>query len=458
MRFIKSTSATIIFKGIAMSCGLAISVLVGRTLGPEGRGVYGLIMTVVILSTNFGLFGMTGANSYLVGNDINRSRSVGIFSLATGLIGAALTISLILLLGHSKFSVSEGLPSNLLIPTFFLIPIFLLGSLFANAYLGQGKIIGFNLFESGEKVILLAIGVACLAMAKTGLETFLALGVSAISVFLALYIIVYFIKSPTGPLINTGLISPAITYSVRSYVATVLTYFVMKSGIFFVAHILGTAEAGQYSTAQQLAEMMVIVPSVIGTVLFSAIARGEKSSLTASVVRAATAIMLPITLILALTRKFVVVTLFGIDFLPAADIFLILLPGTFILGLEVLMSSEIAGRGYPWPAALAWLPTLVLNIAGYSLLIPIMGTKGAALSTTISFCAIFSIILVYYRKLTSQTLSDLFVIKGEDISIIKGAIKSVFAIKRHSKEVSIDVTTPIPHKSPAKVERVSAKV
>ena len=76
MRFIRSSSITLIFKAMAMLCGFGVSILIGRTLGPEGRGVYGLVMTIIILALNFGLFGFAGANTYLISSDKNRSRSL----------------------------------------------------------------------------------------------------------------------------------------------------------------------------------------------------------------------------------------------------------------------------------------------------------------------------------------------------------------------------------------------
>ena len=62
MRFIKSAGTTLAFKIIAMSFGLGISVLIGRAMGPEGRGVYGLVMTVIMISSVFGVFGLGAAN------------------------------------------------------------------------------------------------------------------------------------------------------------------------------------------------------------------------------------------------------------------------------------------------------------------------------------------------------------------------------------------------------------
>ena len=87
MRFIKSAGTTVIFKVLAMASGLAVSVIISRTLGPECRGIYGIIMTVLILGSSFGVFGLNTSNTYLIARKKSRCRTIGDQSLLIGLIG-----------------------------------------------------------------------------------------------------------------------------------------------------------------------------------------------------------------------------------------------------------------------------------------------------------------------------------------------------------------------------------
>lgn len=458
MRFIKSGATTIIFKFIAMSASLGVSVLIGRTLGPDGRGTYGLIMTIIVLSTNFGLFGLAGANAYLIGGDRTRSRAIGVHSLAIGLLGAAVAVTTVLVINSTYPSALRGLTPGLLIPTLLLVPIFLWGTLFSYAFLGQGRITAFNIFESVEKLLIVLLGIVCLVIAGAGLETFMVCSAASVAVFLGLYISSYFIKSPAGPLYEFRILPSALSYGIRAYVATILTYAVLRSGIFFVNSWLGTAQAGLYATAQQLAELLVIMPGIIGTVLFSRIAGGARSALTARVVRTAAVMMLPIFAILAAARKLIIVLLFGIEFAPAADIFLIFLPGTYLLGLEVIIASEFAGCGYPWPAALAWLPVLIINVTGYALLIPRLGVAGAAISTTFSFLILFAYILLYYRQQSGQNLRRILILQREDIMILAEVARSLPFINRHFKKARTHAAQAVSDKGQAEIERTGVQV
>ncbi len=66
MRFIHSASTTIILKAVALIGGLGTSIIISRILGPEGRGIYGIIMTVIVLSASFGVFGFAASNTYFI--------------------------------------------------------------------------------------------------------------------------------------------------------------------------------------------------------------------------------------------------------------------------------------------------------------------------------------------------------------------------------------------------------
>lgn len=441
---------------IAMVCGFGVSILIGRVLGPEGRGIYGLVMTIIVLSQNFGLFGFASANTFLISIDKSRSRSLGLQSLIIGAIGSLIVITAIYIINMNWPTIIGGLDSTLFWATLSLVPIFLWGSLFSCAYLGRGMIVSYIMFETGQRAIFMLLAIVVLGLLHWGINSYMILVSISISVMVLAYVALYFKSAPQGPALNLKMVPSALTYGIRSYSATVVTFAVMRSGIFFVNYFCGTAQAGMFSVAQQMAELLVIVPSVIGTVLFSRIASGDSKELTAKVTRTATAIFLPLFVFLALIRNVLVTLLFGVEFLPAAEVFLILLPGTFFLGLEVLIASDIAGRGYPWPAALAWIPILIMNVVGYSLLVPRFGINGAAFSSTVSFIAIFAFILWYYRRISGQKLRTMFIVDKNDLkkilSIPKEIIPSRLLVLRKKKN---DVQTVL-HKDKAEIERISA--
>ena len=439
---------------IAMFCGFGVSILIGRVLGPEGRGIYGMVMTIIMLALNFGLFGFAGANTFLISRDKIHSKALGVQSLIVGLVGAFIVMIIVVVVNAYWPKVLGDLDSTLLWVTIAMVPLYLWGSSFSSAYLGRGKIVIYMMFEMGQRAIFMVVAVVAFGFLSWDMNSYMIAVLVALGIMISLYVGWYFKSSPDGPTFNSKMFSAALGYGTRSYVASVVTFAVLRSGIFFVNYYMGTAQAGLFSVAQQMAELLVIVPSVIGTILFSRIAGGDSKELTARVIRTATVIFLPLFLFLAMFRNILVTLLFGAEFLPAAHVFLIFLPGTFFLGLEVLIVSDIQGRGYPWAAALAWIPILIMNVIGYMILIPRFGIDGAAFSSTISFITIFVYILWYYKRISGQNLRAMFLADKNDLKKILSIPKEMIPAKLLVFRKKRNNVQPILHEDKTEIERV----
>ena len=350
-----------------------------------------------------------------------------------------------------------NLDNRLLWATLALVPLFLWGALFSSAYLGRGKVIHYIMFETGQRAVFMLTAIIALWFLHWGVGSYMTLVALSVGILILIYISLYFKSVPDGPILNLKLVPSAMGYGIRTYSATVVTFAVMRSGIFFVNYYGGKGDAGLFAIAQQMSELLVIVPSVIGTLLFSRIAGGNSKELTARVTRTTAAVFLPLFIILAVGRKTLITILFGSSFLPASEAFLILLPGTFFLGLEVIIASDIAGRGYPWPAALAWIPILIMNVIGYTTLIPRYGINGAAVSSTISFLTIFAFILWYYRRLSGQKLRNMFIIDKNDIRKILSIHREVVParlILKYGRRNDVEANC---HKSEAEIESIGSQ-
>lgn len=427
MRFLKSATMTLGFKFIAMSSGLAVSIIVGRTLGPEGRGIYGLIMTVIILASSLGVFGFNTANTYFVAQDKSRSRGFGLQSLFVGLTGAALATAVFLIIAALRPQTVSGLEGPLRWMTIAILPLFLWGQLFSQSYLGQGRIVGYNVFHAGQRVIFALAAIIILWWLGLDITTYMAVVLASVALLVAGYITTYFRTSPQGPLTGLKMTAKSFFYGCRPYTASIFTMATMRSGIFFVNYFKGTSEAGLFSVAQQISELLVIIPSVVGTILFSRVSSGNSRDLTARVIRTVASAFLPVFIVLALVAKPLIVLLYGEEFLGSVNALLIILPGSYLLGLEVIIAGDISGRGYPWGAALIWVWIFILNSIGYMVLIPAYGINGAAWSISICFALVFVYIVRYSRRLSGFTLAEMFIPRMADLREILSIPKMMMA-------------------------------
>ena len=430
MRFLKSVSTTLVFKAIAMAAGLAVSIVIARVLGPEGRGVYALVMTIIVMSASFGVFGLTAANTFFVAKNGQLARTIGTQSVIAGLAGALLSILVIYFLHTMNPAIFKGLNDVTLELTSAMIPLFLWGNLFAFAYLGRGKILAFNSFETGQRAIFFVLSLLILWHWQKSLEIYLAAVLSVIGILVMVYIINYYRDISHGPIYESGYTATSLGYGIKSYMATLLTLTVMRSGVLFTNYFGGNENAGFFAVAQQISELVIIIPTVVGTVLFGRISRGDSYYLTPLVLRTITALFLPVTLLLFYVGDWLIISIFGEAFTGAIVPLKIMLPGAFLLGLEVIMAKDIAGRGYPWPAVLAWVPVLIINVVGFVVLIPRFGVNGAAISVSISFLTIFALITSYYVKLTETSFSRLFLIQKQDVRTLLTEFQSLIFANR----------------------------
>ncbi len=325
---------------------------------------------------------------------------------------------LVSLLQHFVPDVLKGLEGTVFLVTLLIVPLFLWGNLYARAYLGLGRVIAFNTFETFGRGIFFGVAVVMVLIMKKDIAAYLTAVLICLGILTAGYVIRYFQIAPAGKTKAREFFTLSVSYGVRPWIAAVFTWITIRSGIFFVNYFKGTAEAGLFSVAQQISELLIIIPSVVGAILFPRVASGNSKDLTPKVLRTMNAVFLPLFLLLALLAEPIITLLFGTEFLPSAVALRIILPGAFLLGLEVIIAGDIAGRGYPWSVALIWIPVFIFNSIGYVLLVPAYGINGAALATTISYSFVFVYMAFYLRKMTGFSFYELFIPRMADLKAI----------------------------------------
>src|SRR5262249_48722382 len=147
------------------------------------------------------------------------------------------------------------------------------------------------------------------------------------------------------------------------YLATLLGFLVLRVDMLLVNAYGGPHQAGLYSVVAAIADMALIIPMVVGTNLFPRIAGGEQHDTTASVFRSFSPVFGAFCLITIPLARPAIELLYGSSFGPAATLYYWIVPGIFCFGMLNVLANHFAGRGYPWEAALVWVPCLALNVA-----------------------------------------------------------------------------------------------
>jgi O-antigen/teichoic acid export membrane protein len=156
-----------------------------------------------------------------------------------------------------------------------------------------------------------------------------------------------------------------------------------------VKYFLGAEQAGYYSIASTMADYLLMLPSIIGLILFprlSAMAdRYEKLRQAKKVAMGTALVLIPSLVLASLTAEPVVHVLFGTAFLPAVSPFLWLTPGIFAMGVQIAVVQFLNSIGYPPVVIWIWACATVLNIVLNFWAIPRFGLTGASVVSSISY-------------------------------------------------------------------------
>ena len=173
-----------------------------------------------------------------------------------------------------------------------------------------------------------------------------------------------------------------------------LTTLNYRVDVFFVDYLLGSNEVGLYSVATNLAELLWQIPTALGFIVFSKVARDELKKEDKDIIKIL--LVIPIVFIstsLILFGSDLVVFLYGEQFFESSKVLLYLLPGIIFMCFYKISYMEVAGKGKPQDNIIIIIISVVLNIIFNAILIPEFGLIGAAISSSISY-SMLSILFV----------------------------------------------------------------
>jgi len=156
--------STLVTRVAVLLIALLSSVVLARTLGPEGRGVFALILLLPTLATSLGLLGFEQANAVYAGLAPG-SRGVLVWQSAAVALGVGGTVAGVgmayFLAGAPGFKALAGAPPALVLLLLATIPARLIVDYWGAIIRGMNRIQLINAVEIGTRVIMF-VGVVVL--------------------------------------------------------------------------------------------------------------------------------------------------------------------------------------------------------------------------------------------------------------------------------------------------------
>jgi O-antigen/teichoic acid export membrane protein len=385
----------------------ATSIVVARTLGVEGKGIYVLVLTVsslLLLGLNLGV---SGAFTYYTASNQFKPAELFAFavllSLAISAIGGAIFWLAYRPLLEGTFLI--GTSPNQMVLVMISLPISLLMTFLASILLGLQQIVAYNainVINYGTN-LLFQVASALLGGGVTG--AILAwLASSALALLATLYLSRSF---ATLDFRSVGkILRPAFSYGIKNYVANLLTFFNYRLDSFLVNFISGPVSVGLYTTGVTMAELLWYIPNSLSSTLFPKVSGLDKevaTRITAQSCRQAMLVSLPLAVVFGAAGIFLIPFFYGAAFAPSVAPFLWLLPGILSMAVSKILTANLSGRGKPQYATYTSGITVAATVALDVALIPSMGIIGAAIASSIAYTAsaLLSVIWFNHENQTS---------------------------------------------------------
>jgi O-antigen/teichoic acid export membrane protein len=231
---------------------------------------------------------------------------------------------------------------------------------------------------------------------------------------------VYLLKrgAPTFS-VNFSFLKKAFVYGAKSQIGLLLSQINRRLDIFIINLFLTPSHVGYYAIAVAMAEFPWYISQAAATVLFpetSSMTKENAYSFTSFVCRNVLLIVLCLGIILFVFGRILITTIFGIDFVISVIPLQLLLPGIVFLSINKILCAGFSGTGRPeygtYTAAVSAGTTVGLDF----LLIPLMGINGAAIASTVAYCAAATTSVILFRRLSKLPLKHFLLAKYEDIA------------------------------------------
>jgi len=418
------------------------SILVNRTLGPEGKGFFELIQLGPNVLTNFGTFGFNESNTYFTGRKpnlipriISNSYSLAlVFSVVAVLLGAGF-----LLIPANRVIFNE-IPMWVGFLALAVIPIALL-DLFLEAILyGENRIWIRNWHEiirivSG--IVFMGIFVVIFQFYVRGAVYGYLLINTALLAF-TFFMLLRFHRAPPAKF-DCELAKESWLFARFSWGANFAQYLLLnidKWLIFLLAAEATRAEqVGLYTTAANVMVNIWIIPASIQTALIPKITRkgeSERKKLVPPSLRIVTILVIMAIAILILIGKPALDILYNRpdkpwDFTAAYIPMMLLIPGIFSMSFAKVFAADFFSRGKPYVSMWVSVFALVNNVWINFVLIPsdymlgnlsIGGMNGAAIASSVAYTLSFLLFLILYVRESGEKSRDLFIPKRSDFETI----------------------------------------
>jgi O-antigen/teichoic acid export membrane protein len=418
---------------LGVGLGLATSIVVSRSLGPQEKGVYDLLFsTATLFALVLGLSIPSGI-TFAVARKASSPRRLVVWVAGIGVVQAIVAFAVLAVLSTTDLAASLGLgttdPAVMVVLALLVAALCVAPSLRGILVGNQRVALASWLDLLGRAITFLLLLVVALAAvggtadADRFIMALLVGGVLGASLYLPAAV-----RTRVAG-VGAGL-GAVIRFATPSYGANVLQYLNYRVDLFLVAYFRDLREVGLYALAVSLAQLVWLVSNAVATAVFARVGSTsdepqEAAGRTAALSRNVLVVQLALAGALALLAKPLLQVLYGPAFASAVSALWLLLPGVAVFGLGSVLAAHLAGLGRPnlnlWVAASSLVVTLTLDL----LLIPSLGMNGAAVASSASYATTAVLTALLFTRITGLPLRSVLVPRRADLRRLLTVVRAV---------------------------------
>ncbi|PKP40935.1 MAG: multidrug transporter MatE [Bacteroidetes bacterium HGW-Bacteroidetes-13] len=425
MSFLKDTLSVGISKVLMIAFGLATTILIARTLGPEKNGIIASLLVYPSLFMTIGSLGIRQSTAYFLGKNIYTETQIK--TAVSQIWFLSSVISLITCFCLIYFISSSGDNLILVFLAILPIPFSLFNTYNSGIFLGKNEIGIFNKINWIPTLIILLVTIVLVWWFSFDIVGYMiALIGGPVFMFVVLLFKNKFIKAFSFQFewqIVKKMLSLGLIYAFALLIIN-LNY---QLDIIIMDKLSTPYEIGIYSKGAAITQYLWQIPMMLSTIVF---ARGVTSkdtygfSLKVSQLLRISVLAIGLgSVFLFLFSDWVIVGMFGEKFKGSISVLNLLLPGVLLLTIFKVMNMDLAGRGKPWISLKAMIPALLVNIILNIFWIPNFGANGAALASTVSYSMAALLFLYFYSKEVCIPIKTIISYKISDFAPIFQLLK-----------------------------------
>jgi O-antigen/teichoic acid export membrane protein len=404
-----------------------IGIVLARSLGPEGSGLYTYLLVVPMLVGTITRLGMKKSSMVFIGKKVFTVEEIisglTIMLIVTSAMGMIVTAGIFIYSGRTDISLAMAVLAICSIPVNIII------NYSTGIFLGTDNIKRYNVFQwipSFANLILFGLFVAIFHWSIAGALMAYLLS----SLLMALYALRLIFKEYELRLsLSLNIIRQMIRLGFMFTLTGIIIKLHYRIDIIILERFADIREVGYYSLATRIAEKWQ-GPLTVGAVISSRAAMAEdmhqfKYNILRWI-RGTFIIGIFAGIALWFIVPYLVPLLYGDKFIPSIKMVQLILPGILMLIISKTLISFYIGSGKPLPIFIMALISLILNMGLNFILIPRYGGVGAAISTDVSYFVLAVMLMTNYTISLKIPTKYIFSFERDDLRIIRRIRRKLF--------------------------------